>query len=590
MRTRGLRALLCAFLGLLCAALLSGCISVPTSGTVKKVEGAGRTADKGFEIEGQPPRPGDQPKVIVDGFLQAMASYQAGYPVARQYLTKAAAESWRPEDGVAIYTGGPPTVQGDSVVLQATLSASLGADKAYTQRSRPFSHDFRVVKQGSEWRISNPPDGLILSQYKFNQFYRSYNLYFFDPQYRSLVPDPIFLPREVPIESALVQALLRGPTDWLKPSVVSVIPPKTSLSVQSVSVTDGVAEVNLSDDIMPLTEDQRSLMAAQVIWTLRQVDDSFGRPAISGVRFRVNGTPYPITKDQLPGDGPVPIDALDRYGPVPGNTSLALYGVTDKHVVKVDESKDPPQLIPVPGPLGQNRFRIDDLAVSGDGKSIAVVTNNRTMLRSGPAGQDPVVRMQGASDVLRPQFSRYDELWAIGRTNGRQGLVVIKGDKSVPVDAKALAGSDIRAFKIAPDGVRIALIRQVGNRSELGLARITRADSLTVDGWRAIKLTGTGTAGLSQLIDVSWVTPTTMMILGAGSPDVSVVPIRLDQDASQVLQVGLSDEWDAVALATSAAATNKALVLGRNSRSWRFQGEGSWPSFSDKLSALAYPG
>ena len=95
---------------------------------------------------------------------------------------------------------------------------------------------------------------------------------------------------------------------------------------------------------------------------------------------------------------------------------------------------------------------------------------------------------------------------------------------------------------------------------------------------------------LSQLVEVSWIGATSLMILGAASPDVAVIPIKLDQDAANVAQAGLADEWDARELATSVVGSNKALVLGSDGRSWKFQGEGSWPAFSDKLTALAYPG
>jgi len=43
------------------------------------------------------PRSGDDPVAIVEGFLSSMASYEPGYPTAREYLTPTAAAGWEPE-------------------------------------------------------------------------------------------------------------------------------------------------------------------------------------------------------------------------------------------------------------------------------------------------------------------------------------------------------------------------------------------------------------------------------------------------------------------------------------------------------------
>ena len=44
--------------------------------------------------------------------------------MAKQFLTKAAAEKWSPEDGAKIYSGSP-TVNGDKVTLNALLIGTL---------------------------------------------------------------------------------------------------------------------------------------------------------------------------------------------------------------------------------------------------------------------------------------------------------------------------------------------------------------------------------------------------------------------------------------------------------------------------------
>jgi spore germination protein GerM len=96
----------------------------------------------------------------------------------------------------------------------------------------------------------------------FKFFYQSYDLYFVGNN-RSLVPDPIYLPalsNPANVASALIKALLNGPSEWLKPAVSTTIPPNTSLSVDSVTITDGIAEVALGESILALPDAQRGLL------------------------------------------------------------------------------------------------------------------------------------------------------------------------------------------------------------------------------------------------------------------------------------------------------------------------------------------
>ena len=86
-RTRLLVAVLLAAL-----AVLAGCVSVPTAGPVEKVEGQPPECQNCINVDVAPPSPGDDPKQVVEGFLRANSNYQPNYAVARQFLTKGAAE------------------------------------------------------------------------------------------------------------------------------------------------------------------------------------------------------------------------------------------------------------------------------------------------------------------------------------------------------------------------------------------------------------------------------------------------------------------------------------------------------------------
>ncbi len=74
------------------------------------------------------------------------------------------------------------------------------------------------MKTGGEWRISAAPSVLLLTQAQFADDYDLRNLYFFDPNYRYLVPDPVYVPLQASastLTSRLVDYLKTPPKDWL---------------------------------------------------------------------------------------------------------------------------------------------------------------------------------------------------------------------------------------------------------------------------------------------------------------------------------------------------------------------------------------
>src|SRR5215203_4495937 len=233
-------------------ALLTSCVTVPTAGPVRKIEGQQQTCQNCVDVEVAAPLPGDDPGQIVGGYLRATSNYQPNYSVAKQFLTRAAAEKWSPEDGAKIYRGSP-TVNGGKVTLNTLLI------------------------------------GLLVAESSFNRFYKPHSVYFVGNG--RLVPDAIYLP-DLPsqsnIASVLMKALLSGPSAWLRPAVTSGLPPNTALIGDAVTTSDGIATVPLSDQVMQLDDQQRVMMAAQVMYTLREA------VGIKGVLFTVNQQPLQV--------------------------------------------------------------------------------------------------------------------------------------------------------------------------------------------------------------------------------------------------------------------------------------------------------
>jgi hypothetical protein len=577
----------------------AGCVSIPTTGPIEKVEGQQPPCQNCVNVQVAPPAPGAEPKEIVEGYLRATSNYRPNYSVARQFLTPMAAEKWSPDIGVSIYRGSPKATQVDQAAVTSTVNldkgwlvGSLSPDRTYAAGDRELKINFHLSREnGGEWRIENPPPGLMVAEVSFNFFYQPYNLYFVGNG-KSLVPDPIYLPALINpanVASALMKALLKGPSGWLKPAVSSAIPPNTSLSVESVTITDGIAEVSLSDSVLALPDPQRSLLAAQVVYTLRQVG------GVKGVLIKVNQQPY-----RVPGSDPhtlaILTDAIPRdVDPIPSVADKQLYAVQDGAIKKINKS-DSPGLSALNGPLGHGAYLADALAVSVTNADLAFTANGRKTLYGAPtATGQPALLLKGATDLLRPQFTRYGEIWDIGRQGGKQRLWMFaadeKGYKKVEIDSPVVRDQNVTAFKISPDGTRMALVRSTRGASELGLARIIRSgdvNKITVDNWRRLNTTQTMMLPIRIIKDVAWIDATELLLLGAPDPDTAVAPFRVVEDASRITPQGEPETRDAAALAVL-PGTQTAVIVGRDGRTWKYDGN-QWTHFVDKIRAIAYPG
>jgi hypothetical protein len=570
---------------------LTGCVNVPTVGPIEPVEGEQPECQNCVGVEVAPPQPGADPREIVNGFLLATSNYQPDYTTAKQFLSRTAAETWNPEV-TRIYRG---TLQqeGDDVVrLTGELIGVLSADRTYTPDYRDdLDLGFGLVQEDGEWRIDDPPPGLLVKESYFLSFYRAYQLYFVGKSVVSdsgaLVPDTIYLPtlgNPAIVASALMKALLDGPSDWLAPAVTSAIPPDTALSMESVTITDGVAEVRLSETLLALSDPKRTLLAAQIVYTLKQAG------GVRSVLISVNGQPY-----RVPGRDPnspaIPVNAIPQaLEPVPFIAVAQVYASIDGRVNLINESAEPP----TGTPLGTGRYAIDSLAVSATGTDVALVTDGRTVLRRGPTGDGNLVQVNlpGVTELLPPQITRFGEVWVVGKKEGQQRIWLFTpdSDEAVSVAAEVLAEGDITAFHISPDGSRMAMVRTVPGGSQLGLATIIRTEEVRVDDYRPITSPQSQAVRVARIADIAWSDATELMVLGAPTLQENLVALRIRDDGSRSMATtGAPSDWDARDI-TVQMRTKTAIVRGADNETWRYDGS-DWVIFtSQDIKAIAYPG
>lgn len=500
-----------------------------------------------------------------------MATYQAGYPLARQYLTTPAKTTWKPESGVLVYADGTaPTVTADTVTMEVPVVGMLGADGAFQAAAEGmWSHDFGLVKEQGEWRISNPQSGILISRYLFASGFARHDVFFLDSTRTTLVPDARYVARGNRTPGTVMRLLLSGPSQWLSPAVVTAVP---SPAVLIGAVSDnGSGEITIPLSEVPASNAEQSLMCAQIAEVLRQLPD------VTGFRLTAQGAAVDITEQRA--DGSVPLSMADRYDPLATLTSQ-LFAMSDGHLVRAPDSFGGQARV-VNGDFGTQTWEATAVAVGTDGVDAALLVGKQII--KGTVDGQGTKSVLARDGLLRPQFSRDGGLWTMTRSGE---VWRIDADHAVQVAAPGLQGRTVVAFRISPDGQRVAVVSDRNGTRDVGLLRIQHGTSYVIDGWRSVPLLQDATP-IVGAVDVGWSSTTSITVLaGVGRPaDV----VEVDIDGIVLHDDGRSDTWSATSLVTSARGSRKA-VGDSTGAVWLYQDSFRWIRLSGKLIAPAYPG
>ncbi len=558
-------------LALMLAAPVAGCATLPTSGPIVSEPRRSQASDpEGAAIDPDPPAAGASPSLIIDGFLHAMATYQPGYPAARQYLTDAAKVTWNPSSGALVYADGTaPKVTADKVTMEVPIVGSLGSDGAFVAvADRTWAHDFGLVKERGEWRINEPPPGVLISRYLFSSGFVRHDVYFLDTTRSTLVPDARYVARGNRTPDTVARLLLAGPSSWLRPSVVSALPPAALLTTVVAGTTD-VPTISFSE--VPASAAERSLMCAQIAALLRQLPDVTG--------FRITGKGAAVDIPEQRADGSIPLSMADRYDPVTTLTSQ-LFAISEGRLVRAADTVGGTTK-PVNGDFGTKVWAASSVAISPDGADAALLVGS-DLVRGSVDGQGTRSVLQ-RDGLLRPQFARDGGLWTM--TAGGD-VWRIDGDKPSQVQAPGLLGRRVVAFRFSPDGLRIAVVTDSNGTREVGLLRVERGTDFVVDGWRTVPLLQ-DTTPVVGASDVGWSSTTSITVLAGVERPADV--IEVDIDGVVLHDDGRSDTWAANSLAVSARGSRKA-VGDSEGYIWLYVDSFQWRRLTGKLATPAYPG
>ena len=437
------------------ALLVSGCAGVPGRSAVIPASRIEAARVQPFAI---PPTSGDTPDGIVRGFLAAGKDFHQNHQVAREYIDGGGAR-WqalapvvvvdsepcvqltvvdggrsgaatpardlvRPERSPTAPTAGrsptPGTGRARRSRVTATVHARIDALGRFTlsdAHHRSYRQDFSLIGRHGEWRIVDPPPGLVLTSSALITTFSPSPLYFGERAVRPaegttrgrreptagawLVPDVRWFPttalERTATASMAVRALLDGPSRWLADAVTTGVSPGVELApLAGVQFHADVARIDLAR-----APEERGLLQAQLLATLQALPVEPGSTPVGAVELTVKQ----VRLDMPPG----PLPAL--WSPPAVVEAPPTAGRRDDPDTLGSGS---PLCVTGKGQVGQTRFtdqascavRQDLVALTKAGPAaVAAVDLRRSLFAALSQPRDTVYAIQGgqrtASVVLR---------------------------------------------------------------------------------------------------------------------------------------------------------------------------------------------
>lgn len=550
----GRRAALFAALGLGGAGALCACAQLPRDGEVRQSDVVVVEEDALMQSAAGP-EVGASPKEIVEGFLRACAAgYSDGFATARSFLTKAAADSWRPQEIVMVYTGSEsPVVEqaGEGAVdLRTRLIGSLDGAGILTPRDdedHAVSYSLTADSTG-QWRIAELPDGILLPEPVFGQEFSAYLLHFLSLDRERAVPELRWAALRT-AAPALMRLLLGGPSDWLAPGADTLVPPGLRLlgGLDAPLPADGAVTVSVSSEAAALDPTGRALLVAQIERTLTQV------AGIHSVSVRALGD----GEDPRDADAGTALGGAADLDAAPGASGQAI-GMSGGNVVRGLSTAR--ETLATSRALGTTSARWPD--VGADGTIVALAGRSMLLLAPGrsvasvihsvddeSAGQtaggdqaggdqaggdqagdgdqadggDQAGAGQSGGGMTPPVIDRHGWTWTAAR-----GEIVVLNRAGLRADLAAewLVGSRVLALDVSAESERLVVRRLVdGETADRVEAAVIVRDARGLPQRLGPPLTVPGAGGTRAL---AWSDPVAVAVLadgGAGAPDVKQIQV-----------------------------------------------------------------
>lgn len=510
------------------SALLTGCVQMPTSGPVVEPEVSSDSDDApGISYDPRPPQEGAAAAEIVDGFLEAMQATPIGTTVARQFLSREAAESWVPDEQIITYGELGDASAGTEVRIPLTDVNRYDERGAWERTQAGATLSLGLVEEDGEWRIDEVPNALIVPETWFGDWYERASLYYFDPSGEVLVPEPVFAPRGDQFASSLVRGLVTQPTPEEADVVRTSFPPAPTQGL-AVPIVSGIARVALSGDPGAMDDETADRMRAQLAWTLRQ-DDRINAIELSvgGEAFGVTGSPqfgleFGSGYDPNGSDQSAEMFALDRGLVVAG--SLGAFEATS-------------------GPLGQQDYGLRSIGVSIDGSRVAGVAGGGTTLVSAPTeapSGEVATLISGAVDLAAPGWDHRGRAWVLDRGAGEARVYLVADGAAREVVVPGISGRQVTRLLVSRDGTRLVAVRRGPKADTVVSGRVRHDTSGAVIGFTPLTPLAVPVEGDARVRDIAWRSPTAVSVLSDITTGSLVRTVSVDGAPGEITTTGTS--------------------------------------------------
>jgi hypothetical protein len=585
-----------ALVALAVAVTAAACATLPTSGSilVKSLHGSGGLGQTGVQIEPVAPRTGWTPTNIVNGFLAASASpsynptsVTPAYTVAREYLTPKYNRQWRPGWAATIIdspnvvqrklpknlvTGGPlgpvVAVTGQHLAMLQTTGRYQAGSVVVEPASTAFNFTLTQVK--GQWRISGitvgtrpDPTLLLIRRSDFVRDYQPRNLYYYAPGQNSnvLVPDPVYIPQQAGsrgIVAGLVGALLKPPPNpsWLNEAATTAFPRGTVELGNPQVIGGALAVVNLGGAAAKATPVQRRRMLAQLDLSLiSQPYQGQAQNPIQSVLLKLNGRPVqPLTQA-----------AYERYLPLGLDTPLYYQvpaGPSGPAVVMRTRS-DQQVTVPMPRAVGGVPFNTVAVSMASAGSAVVAGCSGKGVYLMPQSHGGEVITIRLPADCTSLSWDVHENLWV---ATGQQIFEIPRAAPNppasptlLPVAVPKFPHGRFLALRVAPDGVRVALIVRVGSVTKIEVAAISMlADIKYLAQKRQMLRVGPDVA---NPVALSWLEPDHLLVLdqqGAGRTVLYEVPL----DGAKSTEIPTPGGVTAVAAAPQGGQQRVLVAIG----------------------------
>jgi hypothetical protein len=491
-------------------ATLAACATIPRSGPVK-AGGSISEQDNGLgPVDYIPsgPTPGASQQDVLLGFINAAVSPQGGYQIAREFLTSGFDSRWNPDASVTVDAGSDrsyvktgDTTRQVAVTPVAYVDANGNFRRAESSVPIPLAYSFK--KEGGEWRISKAPNGIVIDDAQFTDVFSAHPLYFYSPDYAYLVPDERWFPTSPEsTRTRVAKALISGgPAKWLDGAVVTAFPQGSQLTVDSVTLVGGVAQIPLNSTAGGADQLTLERMKLQLSQSLESA------ASVASVRITIEGVErnIPDLGDRAPVQNP-PVDSNPLvlrdgvFGFLSGNAVVPIPDISDKV-----ESLTPTQA-----------------ALAADRSAAAVLAAHGVYAVRDSADAPQLVDARGG--VIAPGIDNDGYVWSVpgAQPSALQAAGATGASLALSVDWPD--ATSIQSIAVSRDGTRLAALVTADGQQHIMAAGIVRDDS-----GKPTKLSGPadfGTTAGGTATSLAWLDELTVAALASSAKGESTLTLQ----------------------------------------------------------------